>query len=42
MNVVSTITDWTFLNEPMSKWFVFFGALMLISWAWKGILGFID
>lgn len=41
MNVVSNLTGWSFLNEPLWRWFLFFGALILISVAWKGILSFI-
>lgn len=39
---IGRIADWTFLDEPLTKWFIFFGAFMLIAWAWNGILGFID
>ncbi len=42
MEVVNNIVNWQFMNEPLTKWFIFFGALLAISVAWKGILGFID
>lgn len=41
MNVVTNVTNWTFLDEPLYRWFIFFGAIILISWAWKGVLSFI-
>ncbi len=41
MDVVTNLTGWKFLNEPLWRWFIFFGALMLIAWAWKGVLSFI-
>ncbi len=42
MEVISNIANWNFMNEPLTKWFIFFGAFLLISWAWKGILSFVD
>lgn len=41
MNVVSSVTGWKFMDEPLWRWFLFFGALILISWGWKGILSFV-
>lgn len=41
MNVISNVTNWTFLDEPLYRWVLFFGAIILISWFWKGVLSFI-
>lgn len=41
MNVVSNVVGWTFLDEPLYRWFIFFGAIILISWGWKGVLSFV-
>lgn len=41
MNVISNLTNWSFMDEPLWRWFLFFGALMLIAWGWKGILSFV-
>jgi hypothetical protein len=38
MNPFSSVTDWSFLNEPLYRWFIFFGALLFIALAWKHIL----
>lgn len=32
------ITNWTFLNEPAWRWFIFLGVLIAFSVAWKGVL----
>lgn len=41
MEVLSNLTNWTFLDEPLYRWFIFIGALLLIMWGWNGILSFI-
>lgn len=30
--------DWKFLNEPLWRWFIFVGVLMLIVFAWSGVI----
>ena len=40
MNYLNTVTNWQFLNEPIYRWFIFFGALTAISVAWGSILAF--
>lgn len=42
MNVVSGVVGWKFLDEPLYRWFLFFGALILIAWGWKGVISFVD
>lgn len=34
------ISSWPFMQEPMWRWFVFVGALLLILAAWTIILGY--
>lgn len=34
----STLTNWTFLNEPLWRWAIFIVAIGFILWAWGGIL----
>lgn len=41
VNVVSNAVNWEFLDEPLYRWFIFFGALILISFGWRGLLSFI-
>ncbi len=41
MNVVMETVNWDFLDEPLWKWFLFLGALALMTWGWNGILSFI-
>jgi len=36
--MLDRITGWTFLNEPLWRWFIFVIALIMILWAWSGIL----
>lgn len=38
MNPINTVVDWTFLNEPLWRWGLFFMAVMFMSWGWRGIL----
>lgn len=37
-NPVSAVTGWTFLQEPLWRWFLFVLALILILSAWRAIL----
>lgn len=39
-NIFSGVTNWEFLNEPLYRWAIFFGAIMLIAWGWNGVLGY--
>jgi len=32
------ITGWTFLNEPLTRWAIFTGAMLLILMSWGIIL----
>jgi len=41
MPMLSDFTNWQFLNEPLYRWFLFFGAILLISYGWNGILSYI-
>jgi hypothetical protein len=41
MDVVSKAVNWEFMNEPLYRWFIFFGCLMIIAWGWRGVLSFI-
>lgn len=36
--MLHNITSWEFLNEPLYRWFIFFGALIAMSVAWHGVL----
>jgi hypothetical protein len=40
-NPISGVINWTFLNEPVWRWFIFMGALLLMNVAWADILDFI-
>jgi hypothetical protein len=40
MEYLQNIVGWEFMNEPLSRWFVFMGAFIAISIAWGGILSF--
>lgn len=40
-NMISQITGYEMLNEPMWQWFLFVGAMMLFTFAWHGIIEFI-
>lgn len=42
MEVISNIYNWDFMDEPLSRWFIFIGAFAAMAWAWKGILAFIE
>ena len=37
-NPITTAINWDFLNEPVWRWFLFIGALILIMTAWRAIL----
>lgn len=34
----AAITQWNFMNEPLWRWAIFFGALLGIMWGWNGVL----
>lgn len=36
--IFGTAVNWDFLNEPIYRWFIFLGALILMTFAWNGIL----
>lgn len=36
----SKITDWSFLNEPAYRWFIFTGVMLLIFISWGIIIGY--
>lgn len=35
---MSNLIDWPFLNEPLWRWALMVGALLLILWGWKGVI----
>lgn len=37
-NPVSAVANWAFLDEPLYRWALFFGAMLGIAVAWDGIL----
>lgn len=37
--MLDSITGWTFLDEPLYRWAIFIVAIILILWAWSGVLG---
>ncbi len=39
--MLNTVIDWTFLQEPLWRWTIFFGAMMLIAHAYHGVLDFL-
>lgn len=38
MNPLSAAINWDFLDEPLYRWFIFFGAMLGIAWGWHGVL----
>lgn len=36
--LLSSLTNWPFLQEPIWRWFVFIVAMGLLLQAWKGVL----
>lgn len=40
MDIIGNTIGWEFMNEPMWRWFIFFGGLIAIGVAWHGILDF--
>jgi len=40
MDALSNITNWQFLNEPLYRWFLFLGALLLMNYCWADIVDF--
>lgn len=41
MGALSGIKNWTFLQEPLYRWFIMIGALTFIFMAWGAILGYV-
>lgn len=39
---MNAILDWKFLDEPATKWFLFFGLVIVIGFLWRVILNAID
>jgi hypothetical protein len=37
-NWLDNIANWPFLQEPLYRWALFFGALLGIAWGWNGII----
>lgn len=35
---VTNVKDWPFLDEPLYRWAIFFGAMLGIAYAWNGVL----
>lgn len=43
MNVSETIeavTDWEFQHEPLWRWFLFIGAMLVLLYIWRVVLSF--
>lgn len=38
MDMLQNITNWEFLEEPLWRWALFFGAILGIAWGWHGVL----
>jgi hypothetical protein len=34
------ISSWQFLQEPLWRWFIMFGAAIMISIMWRGVIDF--
>jgi hypothetical protein len=39
-DIPRNVATWEFMNEPMWRWFIFFGATIGIAYGWNGILRF--
>jgi hypothetical protein len=37
-SAVSSVTQWTFLNEPLYRWAIFIVAISMIMFGYNGIL----
>jgi hypothetical protein len=37
---LDTVANWQFMQEPLWRWFVMFGAMLAIAFGWHGILEF--
>ena len=35
------VSSWQFMNEPLWRWFLMFGAAMAIAILWRGVIDFI-
>jgi hypothetical protein len=38
MDLLSSVTNWEFLDEPLYRWAIFLVALSFIAFAWNGSL----
>ena len=38
MDFLNTAIDWTFLDEPLYRWAIFFAAVGGMFFAWHGVL----
>lgn len=41
MNFLDNIKNWPFLQEPLYRWFIFFGAFIVITMCWRILLKYI-
>lgn len=41
MNFLDNIKNWPFLQEPLYRWFIFLGALIVIMMCWGILLKYI-
>lgn len=37
---VQNLAGWPFLQEPVWRWFIFIGAMLMMMFVWHGILDF--
>jgi hypothetical protein len=35
------VSSWEFLQEPLWRWFIMFGAALVIMFVWGGVVDFI-
>lgn len=42
MDVLSSIADWPFLQEPLYRWMIFLVAIWAMLFAWNGVLSFMQ
>jgi len=38
MEMLQNVIGWEFLDEPLTRWFLFLGALTAMLTAWAGII----
>lgn len=41
MDYLKNVLDWSFMNEPLWRWFMFLGALIAMMTAWRGVIDYI-